>query len=186
MVAASAFCVAASSARHSAEWISADKKVRRIETDRWPPGRAISFTSQELLALGVENASSAFPGVLHNPELQLAQGRATGTGTVDFDRLRQLSPAKDSTRDWLAQKLLTGQHPVSVTVETTSSNGEMTVHPTAVSIAGMTVSGNTLDFLIQNFVLTHYPEAVINRPFRLAENIDRIEVKPGAAVVVGK
>ena len=180
-LAAAAFCVGASPA-----WISADKKVRRIEADRWPPGRSISFTAQELLAIGVENANSAFPGVLHNPELQLAEGGATGTATVDFDRLRQLSAAKDSTRDWFMSKLLTGQHPVSVTVGTTSSKGQMTVHPKSVSVSGVTVSGSTLQFLMQNFVQSHYPDAIIDRPFRLAQNIDRIDVKPGLAIVIAK
>lgn len=160
--------------------------MRRIEAGRWPPGRSISFTSQELLALGVENANSAFPGVLHNPELKLAEGGATGTATVDFDRLRQLSPAKDSTRDWFMSKLLTGQHPVSVMVETTSRKGQMTVHPKSVRVAGATVSGSTLEFLIQNFVRSRYPDAIIDRPFPLAQNIDHIDVKPGSAVVVAK
>jgi len=180
-LAAAVLCLGASST-----WISADKKVRRIEANRWPPGRSISFTSQELLALGVENANSAFPGVLHNPELHLIEGGAIGTATVDFDRLRQLSPVKDSTRGWLMAKLLTGQHPVSVTVATTSSKGEMTVHPTSVSVAGITASENMLAFLIQNFVLPHYPDAVIDKPFPLAQNIDRINVKPDSAVVVAK
>jgi hypothetical protein len=181
LLAAAVFCFGVSPV-----WISADKKVRRIEADRWPPGRSISFTSQELLALGMENANSALPGVLHNPELQLLEGGATGTATVDFDRLRQLSPPKDSTRDWFMAKLLTGQHPVSVTVGTTSSKGQMTIHPKSVTVSGVTVSGNTLQFLIQNFVLSHYPNAIIDRPFPLAKNIDRINVTPGSAIVVAK
>jgi hypothetical protein len=167
-------------------WTSADNKVRRIEADRWPSSRSISFTPQELLALGLKNADDAFPGVLSNPELHLLQGGATGTATVDFDRLRRLSPATDSTRDWIMGKLLTGKHPVSVTVQTTSGKGEMTVHPTSVSVAGITVSGDTLAILIRNFVLPHYPDAVVDRPFTLAQNVERIDVKPGAAVVFAK
>ena len=180
-LAAAVLCLGASPAR-----TSADSKLRRIEKNQWQSSRSISFTSQELLALGVENASSAYPGVLYSPELHLTQDGATATGTVDFDRLRQLSPSKDSSRDWLMGKLLTGRQPVSVTVETTSSKGQMTVHPTSVSIAGITVSGNALNFLIRNFVLSRYPDAVIDRPFPLASNVDRIEVKPGSAVVVAK
>jgi hypothetical protein len=140
-----------------------------------------------LLALGVENANATLPGVLYNPELKLTQGGATANATVDFDRLRQLSPSKeDSTRDWLMSKMFTGRHPVSVSVETSSSKGQMTVHPTSVSVSGVTMSGNTLDFLIRNFILSRYPDAAIDKPFALAKNVERIDVKPGQAVVVAK
>jgi len=182
LLALGAFCWAA-----SPEWLSANKKIQRIEANKWPQSRSIAFTSQELLALGVENAKAAFPGVLYDPELKLTQGGATANATVDFDRLRQLSPSKgDSTRDWLMSKMLAGRHPVSVSVEASSSKGQMTVHPTSVSIAGVTTSGNTLDFLIRNFILSRYPDAVIDKPFALAKNIERINVKPGSAVVVAK
>jgi hypothetical protein len=170
----------------SPEWLSANKKIQRIEANKWPPSRSISFTPQELLALGVDNANATSPGVLYNPQLTLVQGGATANATVDFDRLRQLSPSKNSTRDWLMSKMFTGRHPVSVTVETTSSKGQMTVHPTSVSVRGVTIAGDSLDFLIRNFVLTHYPEAVIDKPFALAKSIERIDVKPGSAVVVAK
>jgi hypothetical protein len=177
-----AFCWSA-----SPEAASANRKIQSIEANKWPASRSISFTSQELLSFGVENANATLPGVLYNPELKLTQGGATANATVDFDRLRQLSPSKeDSTRDWLMSKMLAGRHPVSVTVETSSSKGQMTVHPTSVSVAGVTMSGNTLDFLIRNFILSRYPDAVIDKPFALAKNMERIDVKPGAAVVVAK
>lgn len=170
----------------SRETLSAEKKIRNIEGNRWPASRSISFSSQELLALAMQNANSAYPGVLSNPQLALIAGGATAMATVNFDRLRELSPGRDSSRDWIMAKLLTGRHPVSVSVVTSSSNGQMTVRPTSVAVAGITVSGSALDLLLRNFVLTHYPDAVIDRPFALAQNIDRIDVKPGAAVVVAK
>jgi len=170
----------------SSELVSANQKIQHVEAGKWPPSRSISFTPQELVALGVENANATCPGVLYNPELKLVQGGATANATVDFDRLRQLSPSKNSTRDWLMSKMFTGRHPVSVTVETSSSKGQMTVHPMSVTVEGVTISGNTLDFVIRNFVLSHYPDAVIDKPFALAKNIERIDVKPGAAVVVAK
>lgn len=166
--------------------VSASKKIHRIETNQWPPSKSIPFTAQELLALGLADANSTLPGVLQNADLYLASGGGTGTAIVDFDRLRQLSPAKNSTSDWLLAKLLTGRHPVSATVQVSSAKGEMTVHPTSVTVAGITVSGDALTFLIQNFILPRYPDAVVDRPFRLASNIDRVNVTSAAAVVIAR
>jgi hypothetical protein len=185
-LAAAALVYGASPRQLSPALVSAQNKIHRIETNQWPRSKSIPFTAEELLAIGLTDAVTTFPGVLHNAQLQLASGGATGTATVDFDQLRRLSSTKSSTSNWLLSKLLTGRHPVSVTVKVSSGKGQMTVHPESVSIAGLTASGNTLQFLIQNFLLPRYPNAVVDRPFRLAENIERIDVTPAAAVVVAR
>ncbi|MFZ0594377.1 MAG: hypothetical protein WAM39_28240, partial [Bryobacteraceae bacterium] len=75
---------------------------------------------------------------------------------------------------------------LTVTVEVSSSGGKMTVHPTAVTISGVTLSGGGLEFLLSTFVLPRYPDATIDRPFPLRENIERIRVSPGNALVIRK
>lgn len=170
----------------NADRLSAEKKVSLIKENRWPISRSISFSSSELLALGLSGISDTAPGVISRPVLSLRNNGATATALVDFDLLRKSYSGQDSMNSWLASKLFTGQHPVSVTVHVASGNGQMTVHPESVAISGMTVSGDTLHFLLQQFILPRYPDAVIDRPFALQPNIREIRVTPGAAEVFRK
>ena len=68
-------------------------------------------------------------------------------------------------------------------VEIQSARGRATVHVTRVEIGGLAVSGASLDFLINTFLLPLYPNAKIDEPFALAHGVDRIEVTPAAARV---
>jgi hypothetical protein len=44
-----------------------------------------------------------------------------------------------------------------------------------------------LDFLIQNVLLTQYPNAVVGRPFELGHHIEKLDVQPAAVgVVIGR
>jgi hypothetical protein len=161
---------------------SAQRKLLLIERNQWP-GRSISFTSEELVALGMFEINHAVPGVISQPSLRLEQDGGTANVLVDFDRLRALQPEGSSAHDWLMSKVVTGRKPVAVSVKVTSGDGQMSIHPTSVSISGVALSGSALDFLIENLFLPHYPDAVINRPFALPPNISKIQVSPAAALV---
>lgn len=166
--------------------LSAQRKVDLIQKDRWPSSNSISFNSQELVALGMVQINAAAPGAVQRPQLTLVRDGATASAVVNFDRLRQSSRTTNSSGEWLYSRILTGEHPVTVTVEVSSSGGKMTVHPTAVTISGVTLSGGGLEFLLSTFVLPRYPDATIDRPFPLRENIERIRVSPGNALVIRK
>jgi hypothetical protein len=84
-------------------------------------------------------------------------------------------------------RLLDGERPVSVTARIRSGGGKATVDVQSVEISGLTIDGKTLDFLIQNFLLAMYPDAVVGKPFDLRHRIDRLEIQPGSVgVVIGK
>jgi hypothetical protein len=56
-----------------------------------------------------------------------------------------------------------------------------------VEISSVTIDGKTLDFLIQNFLLAKYPDAIVGRPFELGHRIERLDVQPAAVgVVIGR
>ncbi len=166
--------------------LSARKKLDLIQKDRWPSSDSISFNSQELVALGMGQINAAAPGAVERPQLTLVREGATASAVINFDRLRQSSSSTNSTGEWLYSRFLTGEHPVTVTVEVSSGAGKMTVHPTVVTISGVTLSGSGLEFLLNTFVLPRYPDAIIDRPFPLRENVERIQVSPGNALVVRK
>jgi hypothetical protein len=162
---------------------SAQRKVDLIEKDRFPPEGSISFNAQELVALGMEGVNSAAPGAVRRPELTLGRNSATATALVNFDRLWQTFKSGDSSDEWFYSRILTGEHPISVSTQATSGRGTMTIHLTSVSISGVALSGSGLEFLISTFLIPRFPDAAIDRPFPLSDHIDRIEVQAGRATV---
>ncbi len=168
------------------DWQSAQRKAQWIEANRWPPARQIYFSAPELLALGMSEINAAAPGAIKNAVLQLQRKGATATGIVDFDLLRRLQKSSDSSTDWLLSKLLTGQHPISVTVQVSSANGQMTVHPTLVQVSGVTLTGRTLHFMIDNFVQPHFLNSVIDRPFPLSPHLREVQVTPAYAIAIAR
>lgn len=159
----------------------AQQKISMIERGRWPASGSIAFTPRELLALGMSQINAAAPGAVLNPTLHLGQNGATATALVDFDLLKNANRSGQS--NGLLSRLISGQQSVSVSVGITSAHGKMTVHPTAVSVSGYSVTGPALNFLVQNFLVSPYPETVIDRPFALPPGVSRVEVNTKSALV---
>ncbi len=160
--------------------VQADRKIELIESGRAKPGAVFVFTAAELNAFARVQAREVVPEGLRQPKLQLGNGTATGEALVDFLKLRH--GAGEQT-NWLIAKLIQGEKRVVASVEIQSARGRATVHVTRVEIGGLAVSGASLDFLINTFLLPLYPNAKIDEPFALAHGVDRIEVTPAAARV---
>jgi hypothetical protein len=123
------------------------------------------------------------PRGVRNTHLELGNGSVIGSAAIDFLKIRQAQGAETS---WLMAKLIEGEHPVRVSARIQSRAGKATVHLEQVEISGMSVSGSTLDFLISNFFRPLFPEAKIDQPFDLDDNVERIEIHPGVAKAVIK
>jgi hypothetical protein len=109
---------------------------------------------------------------------------ATGTAMINF---AQLERSQGKQPGWLMSKFLEGERPVVVTARIRSAGGRATVDVQRVEISGIAIDGKTLDFLIQNFLLAMYPDAVVGRPFELGHRIDRLNITPSAVgVVIGR
>lgn len=163
------------------DYSSAQVKIQRIESDKLPRGSRIVFSAAELNVYVQHQVPTVTDGV-RRPRLELlGEGVARGSALVDFAKLRS---SEGHPPGWLLSMLLEGEHPVSVTARVNSAGGQATVHVQQVEIGGVGVSGATLDFLIQHFLLPLYPDAVVDRPFALAHRIDRVEVEAGRAIVV--
>jgi hypothetical protein len=163
------------------DYAGAQIKIQQIESDKLPSGSRIPFSARELNAYVEHQVPTVTAGV-RQPRLELlGQGMARGSALVDFAKLRS---SEGHPPGRLLSMLLEGEHPVSVTARISSAVGQATVHVQQVEIGGVSVSGATLDFLIQHFLLPLYPDAVIDRPFALAHRIDRVEVETGRAIVI--
>ena len=168
------------------DWQTAQRKAHLIELNRWPSSRRMNFTARELLALGMSEIDAAAPGAVTNPALQLQFNSATATAMADFDLLRKSRKPSSSTTDWLLSRLITGQHPIAVTVQVSSANNQMTVHPTMVQISGMTLSGRTLHFAIENLVQPYFSTVVVDRPFRLSPHLSQVQITPAYATAIAR
>jgi hypothetical protein len=163
------------------DYDSVKHKLDQIESDRLRAGTRVELTARDLTAYAEREA----PQGLRNARIQLvAPGVATGSALVDFNKLQR---AQGYEPGWLMSKLLDGEHPVSVTVRVRSANRQATVDVQKVEIAGLTIDGKTLDFLIQNFLLPKYPDATVGRPFELGHHIEKLDVQTAAVgVVIGR
>jgi hypothetical protein len=165
----------------SSDYDAARRKFDLIGSERLKPGSRVDLSLRELNAYAWQEAP---PGV-RNPRIRVVSpGVVTGTALIDFGKLERANGYKPG---WLMSKLLDGERPVSVTARIQSSGGHARVDAQRVEIGGLEVDGRTLDFLIHNFLLALYPDAVVGRPFDLGHRIDRLDVQPGGVgVIVGR
>jgi len=156
------------------------RRLDLIESGKAKRGQVLHFTPAELNAWVRVKA----PGIVHqgfrDPRLQLGNGTAHASALVDFLKVRQ---AKGVATNWLVAKLIQGEKLVTADASIQSAHGRATVHLIRVAIGGVAVTGAPLDFLVQNFLLPFYPDAKIDAPFELADDVDRIVVTPAAAFV---
>ncbi len=168
----------------SSDYLSAKRKFDLIEGEKLRPGSRVTLTPGELNAYIAGEVSEYAPQGVRNTQLTLGDGSATGTALIDFLKLRQASGEQPG---WVLSKLLAGERPVLVTARIQSAGGRAQVDVQRVEISGVTIQGETLDYLIQHFLVAQFPEAKVGQKFDLEHHIDHLEVKPDAVgVVVGR
>ena len=162
-------------------YTSARQKVDLIESGNLRPGARIDLSIGELNAFAAREA----PAGIREAKLVLeSQERVSGSALVDFNKLRR---AQGYEPGWLMSRLLDGEHPVSATAIIRSGGGKVRVDVTRVSISGVEIDGRTLDFIIQNFVLPFYPDAMVGRDVPMGFRIERLQLAPaGVGVWIGR
>src|SRR5262245_59614243 len=95
------------------------QKIDLIENKKVPLGTTVTFREPELNAYLVTKAQEVVPDGLRNPTLIIRDGKATGSATVDFVKMRH---AQGQDMGWIMRSLLNGEHPVQVVGTLKSSN----------------------------------------------------------------
>jgi hypothetical protein len=162
------------------EFLAAKRKFDQIAKDRLRPGTRVSLTPKELNSYVAEQAKQVAADGLRNPRVELGDGRATGSALIDFVKIRE---GQGNPPGWLMSRLLSGERPVTVTARIQSGDGIAQVDIERVEISGVPVEGRALDFIIDSYLRSRYPEAKIGTPFELGHRIDRLEIKPGGVGV---
>lgn len=160
--------------------LPAKRKIDLIEAGKAAPGSQVAFQEPELNSYIELKSKEIVPEGFRNPRLKFGENRATGTALVDFVKIKH---AQGEDLGWLMKKMLEGEHEVTVTGRLESKAGVARVDIDEVQIGGSSIRGRTLDLLIRTFVNPLYPAAKVGQSFELGYNMDRIELKPGLAVV---
>jgi hypothetical protein len=179
-----ALLAAGSLAATRTDYLAVKQKFQQIDRKQAKPGSRIPISSQELNAYVETELPLVAPKGIRKPHVDL-QGKNTATGSalIDFLKLRS---AQGKPTNWLLSKMLEGEREVKVTTHVTSGNGTATVNVQRVEIGGLPIQGAALDFIINNYLIPNYPDAKIGRPFKLHQQVDRIDVEPGMAYVTLK
>lgn len=159
---------------------SAHSKIERIEYDQAPRGSIVRLSESELLAYAEEQAKVIAPGAIRGASLKLTPGYVETTARINFLKVRQ---AQGHTDNWMLRQLLDGERPVRIRARLQSGRGRARVDVEQVEISGVTMEGNTLDFLLRQFVIPNFPEARTGAWFELGHRIERIDVGTGVAVI---
>ncbi len=161
----------------------AESKLDRIQSGHARPGSVIVFTPAEMNAWARGRVPQMYQGI-RDPHVQLGAGAATGSAFVDLLKMRQ---GEGLATNSLIAKLIEGERPLKVSIQLESSQGRATARLTRLEISGIAVTGAPLDFLVNEFFLHLFPDAKVNKPFELHDNIERIELRPdGVRVTMRK
>jgi hypothetical protein len=159
-----------------------DLKLNLIDSGRARRGSVIVFTPVEMNTWARSRVPQMYQGI-REPSIQLGMGTATGSATIDFLKMRQ---GEGVATNPLIAKLIEGERPLKVSVQMESSGGRATAKLTRLEISGIAVTGAPLDFLVNQFFLKMFPDAKVNQPFDLRDNIDSIQLRPDGVRVTMK
>ncbi|MGE5487677.1 MAG: hypothetical protein ACM3ZB_07660 [bacterium] len=157
------------------------RKFDRIRQGRAPAGSRVVISSNELNAYVRSAVPRVAPQGVRDPVIRLTPGRAVGRAYIDFAKVRR---SQGQPMGWMLEKLLEGERPVTVEARIVSSGGFARVDVERVEISGLELSGDTLDYLIRNFLWEYYPDARVGKPFELEHGMDRLEIGRGQVAVV--
>ena len=156
-----------------------DSKLNLIDSGHARRGSVIVFTSAELNAWARARVPPMYPGV-RDPSITLGTGTASGFAMIDLLKMRQ-----GPTNIFIA-KLIEGERPLKVFVQLDSAGSRATAKLTRLEISGVAVTGAPLDFLVNQFFLKMFPDAKVNQPFDLRDNMESIQLRPDAVRVTMK
>lgn len=159
---------------------SAAAKINLVREEKAKPGSRIRLSLQEINAYAAVEALKTIPQGLSSPRVELGRGTATGHAWVDFAKIKH---SKGENPGFFFGWLLAGERPVQATARIESGKGRATVHLEELRLAGVPARGAVLAFLIENFLLPYYPNAVIGQPFELKHRVERLEILPSGVTV---
>ena len=111
------------------------------------------------------------PKGVNKVRLQGTSGEVTAFLTVDFDKIRE---GQESSNPLMG--LFSGVHDVTVNAKAAGSGGEGQVHVNTVSLDGTEIPHMALQFFVDKYVTSKYPNIGMDSKFQLPDKIDTATV----------
>lgn len=164
-----ASAVAQNTAQHSREYASADRKIRDMAAFESQPqtgGRVTVLTDPEINAYFAEGGVK-WPEGVSDVKIDDQPAVVNGSGQVDFDKIT----AKNRSNNALLA-IFSGVHTVRVTAQVAGVKGRATVRVQSVSLDGLEIPRQALEFFVQKYLQSKYPEADLDSVFGMPNRID--------------
>jgi hypothetical protein len=163
---------------------SAAEKINAIEQGslrsdpspvRFSEGEANSYLEYEL--------RSKFPAGLNQVRLQFTPGHIHGTAEIDFDKAKAAARGRANP---VMEYLFFGVHTLDVEGGFSAIGGMGHFDLEKVSLDGVALPRQMVDYLIERFLLPRYPNLRLDQPFSLPHSIDLVQVLRQGVLVAGK
>lgn len=164
---------------------SAESKFRQIQESS-ASGHSfgsIRLTETELNSFAHYYMEPEFPPGFSKLQLKLQPGRPHGTAEVDLDKLK--ATLKTPPNPVMAY-FLQGQHTLGVAGTLSAANGICQFHLEAVTLDDLALPEPVVDFLIEHYLKSRYPDVATDRPFALGFGIDKLNVESGSVLLTSR
>jgi hypothetical protein len=151
-------------------------KLGRLRDWKAQPGEVILFSPAEINAFANEKVPEYVPQGIRGQRVSLGENVGTAFAYMDFLKMKH-ARIKGET-NWFLARILEGERPVTIRVRMESGGGKCTVYLTRLQVAQIAATGSVLDFMVNTFFLSLFPDAKVNQPFELDYNIDALSLKP--------
>ena len=111
------------------------------------------------------------PKGVNKVRLQGTSGEVTAFLTVDFDKIRE---GQESSNPLMG--LFSGVHDVTVNANAAGSGGQGRVHVNTVSLDGTEIPHMALQFFVDKYITSKYPNIGMDSKFQLPDKIDTATV----------
>lgn len=145
-------------------------------------GPPIRISQQEANSYLQYEMAPEYPPGLSQVRLQFTPGHVQGTANVDFDKAKQSAHGPSSS---LMDYLFFGKHVLTVEGALFGADGTGKFNLESVALDGVALPQALVQYLINRFLLTHYPGLSIDQPFALPFSISRVQLDQGSVVVAG-
>jgi len=164
---------------------SAAAKLERIAEahDSGNSFGTIRFTELEANSYLAYEFSDTIPSGVSEVRLRFQPGRVGGSAVVDFDKLKE---GLRTPPHPIAEFLLRGVHTIEGDGAASGSGGIGEFRLERVLLDGVELPRVVIDYMIEQYLFPRYPNAPIDRPFRLPYSIDSFRAETGSVVLTGK
>lgn len=150
----------------------ADSMQRKIDhinqnSQRNPPDQTPTIMTEEEVNSYLASGAVQFPVGVKKVVLQGQEGVIDAAANVDFDEIRA---GQRSSNPLLA--IFSGRHDVRVIADAAGSGGQGKVHVRTVTMDGVDIPRIALEYFVQKYVTSKYPNVGLDSQFQLPARID--------------